>query len=299
MYNHKKTGTTAGIAAGVFWATPFFVPIVLVDFSAFEIVFGRFVFFALISMFYLPRVIRLLKELDTKEFLQLFLLSAAGYWFYTFVLFLGIKLTNGIISPLILGCTPLTIILFSKPLLNLRLASGLLMILIGMGFILIMPLMKNGMEGNIHLSGIGLLFMAVALWTWFGINNSHFMHKHQHIKALDYSSAMGLISFLIVLPIFGSLYGFSSLAHHDNLSNYLIGSAVLGIGASWLANMLWVYCAKNCPSSILGALLTSETLFALIYSFIYNGRWPELHELVAMLSLIVGVFLVVASQKEY
>lgn len=297
MYPNQNKGIFAGVAAGIFWATPFFVPIVLVSFSAFEIVFGRFVFFALVSVCYLPRIIRLLQDLKPKEFFQLFLLSASGYWLYTFVLFLGIKMTNGVISSLILGCTPISIILFSKPYFNVRLLGGLALILIGMGFLLILPLWQKDVGENISILGIVLLFTAMALWTWFGINNSHFMHRHPHIKALDYSSTMGLISFLIILPIFGLFYDFSSLTHHAHLNHFLLGTAVLGIGASWIANMLWVYSAKHCPSAIIGALLISETLFALMYSFIYAGRLPLWHEVIAILSLILGVVFIIASQK--
>jgi drug/metabolite transporter (DMT)-like permease len=297
MYTHQNKGITAGIAAGIFWATPFLVPMILTDFDAFEIVFGRFLFFGAISALYLPRIIRLLKGLNKRDLLQLFFLSAAGYWLYTFFLFIGIKLTNGMIAALIIGCMPLTLTLFSKPYYNLRLAAGLVFILTGMGFLFVPPLYYKASTGAIDLFGIVYLFIALGLWTWFGIFNAHFMHRNHHIKASDYSSTMGLMSLIIIAPIFMLLHGFSFL-HHPRLVSYLGWSAVLGIGASWLANALWVYCSKHCPRSIIGALLISETLFALIYSFIFAWRLPYAHELLAMCSLMLGVFLVIVSQQK-
>ncbi len=297
-YPNKNKGIGAGIAAGIFWGTPFFVPIVLADFSAFEIMFGRFLFFGLISLCYLTRIIRLFKELSGRDFFQIFLFSATGYWLYTFFLFLGIKLTNGVIGSLIIGCIPLTLTLFSKPIFNTRLVFGLIFILTGMGFLLGVPLMSGGVHGSISLTGLLLLGVALASWTWFGIKNAQFLHKHPQIKAQDYSSIMGLLSFVIVLPIFALSTNLSTFIHHPHLVNFLGWSAVLGLGASWLSNMFWVYCSKNCPSSIIGALLISETLFALLYSFIYAWRLPFIHEIVAIVCLVFGVIVIVNSQSQ-
>ena len=134
MHPNQNKGIAAGISAGIFWGTPFFIPIVLADFSAFEIMFGRFAFFGLMSLFYLPQTVRLLKSVTVKEIFHIFLLSAAGYWFYTLMLFSGIQLTNGVVSSLIIGCIPLTITLFSKPNFNGRFFFRFRLYINGHGF---------------------------------------------------------------------------------------------------------------------------------------------------------------------
>ena len=212
------------------------------------------------------------------------------------MLFSGIQLTNGVVSSLIIGCIPLTITLFSKPNFNGRFFLGLGFILMGMGFLLLVPIWKDGIDGSIHSSGILLLFGALTLWTWFGISNAKFLHARPHIKSLDYSSTMGLMSLLAVLPIFLLINDFSSFMQHPKFTAYLLWSAVLGIGASWVSNVLWMYASKNCSRSILGSLLISETLFALLYSFIYAWRLPYWNELAAVVSLVLGVVCVVNSQ---
>jgi drug/metabolite transporter (DMT)-like permease len=296
MYQHQNKGIGAGIGAGVFWGTPFLVPMVLTSFTSFEITFGRFLFFGIISLFYLPRIIQLMRQLNAKELLQIFILSATGYWLYTLLLFAGVKLSNGVISALIIGCMPITITMFSKPIYNLCLICGLVLISIGIFCLLAIPLLDNGLGGSISLRGVLLLFIALAMWTWFGLYNSRFMHCHQYIKSLDYSSMMGFVSLVCMLPIFGIVNGFSSLLHHPQLLSYIFWCVILGVGASWLANVFWAYSAKNCPGSIIGALIVSETIFGLIYSFIYAWRLPYMHELIAIICLMLGVTLVLKSQ---
>lgn len=295
MYQNQNKGISAGIAAGVFWGTPFLVPMVLSDFSSFEVTFGRFLFFGIVSLFYLPRLIKLVTQLSSREYIQLFVLSATGFWLYTLLLFAGVKLTNGVISSLIIGCMPLTITMFSKPVYNLRLISGLLLIVVGITCLLVVPIFSQGI-GAISIFGVFLLFIALAMWTWFGVYNSRFMQSHQHIKSLDYSSLIGLISLACMLPMFGIINGFSALIHNPHIISYVFWTAVLGVGASWLANILWAYSAKNCPGSIAGALIVSETIFGLVYSFIFAWRLPHLNESIAMLCLIIGVVLVIKSQ---
>lgn len=56
MYRSQNRGIMAGILAGVFWGTPFLVPMVLANFSGLEITFGRFFFFGLISFIVIAEI---------------------------------------------------------------------------------------------------------------------------------------------------------------------------------------------------------------------------------------------------
>ena len=79
--------------------------------------------------------------------------------------------------------------------------------------------------------------------------------------------------------------------------NFVIWSAVIGVGASWIANIFWAYSAKNCPPSIGGSLIVSETIFGLLYSFILQQRFPFWNEIAAIVLLIMGVLLTIRSQR--
>lgn len=292
-------GIAAGLIAGVFWGTTFVAPLLLKNFSALEITFGRFFFFGVVSLFNIVGVVRLIKLLPLKDMCKILLLSAIGFWLYTLILFEGVQLTNGVIASLIIGCLPITFVLFAQPTFDARLISGLALIFLGILCLLIVPLLISGAEQallGIEILGVVFLLVALAMWTWFGVSNAHFMAGHQSINPMDYASCIGLINIVCMSLVFVLLNGFSTLSHHAELSKFLFWTAVLGLGASWLANIFWAYSAKRCPASVGGALMVSETLFGLLYSFLFEQRWPYLNELLAILFLIVGVYLVIHSQ---
>lgn len=299
MHKNQNKGILAGVIAGVFWGAPFLAPLILGNFTAFEMTFGRFLFFGLISLFYLPGVIRLLKQFSLHELIQVFILSAAGFWLYTLALFIGIRLSNGVLAALIIGCLPLTITLSSKPKFNAGLVIGLGLIIVGIISLLVIPLLNksNYSMEDVTILGLLVIISALAMWTWFGVYNSHFMSKHKHIKSIDYSSLVGVINLIFIIPIFMLFNGFDHLVHSPELIKFLIFSAVLGLGSSWFANICWAYSAKYCPPSIGGSLIVSETIFGLIYCFIFEGRLPYNNEYIAIICLISGVVLVINSQR--
>ncbi len=293
-------GITAGLLAGVLWGMLFVIPLLLNKFTPLQITFGRFFFFGLIGLLNFSGIKKLLKKFSVREWFKIILLSATGFWLYTLVLFSGIQQTNGIVSSLILGVLPFTLILFGRPKWNAYLLGGLCLILMGIFALLVLPLLFTidiNVLFDVKITGILLLIIALIMWTWFGINNAYFMTKHQEINSMDYSSLMGVISFIFMLPAFIYLNGFSDLLHHVDFGKFIIWSVVLGLGTSWLASIFWTYSAKNSPAPIVGALIISETIFGLVYSFIFEQRYPYFNEAIAIFFLIAGVFTVIYSQR--
>lgn len=300
MYRNQNRGIMAGILAGVFWGTPFLVPMVLANFSGLEITFGRFLFFGLISLYSLPKLIKILQSLTIREIIRVIILSATGFWLYSLILFIGVRESNGIIASLIIGSLPVTVTLFSRPNFNRCLILGLILIVFGLACLLLYPLLFGTnlvTLHNLNLRGIIYLLIALIMWSWFAIANSRFMATHSHIRSLDYSSLIGVISLIFIIPIFMWQEHVTTLLFHPEFIKFMLWSMVLGFGASWLANIFWAYSAKNCPPSIGGALIISETVFGLLYSFIFEQRLPHLNEFVAIVALICGVILVIRSQR--
>ena len=93
-------------------------PLILYSFTPLEITFGRFLYLVLISILNIQRAFKLLKSLTKKDVLTVIILSITGFWLYTITLFTGIRLTNGIVAPLIVGCLPLTVIICGNPKVN-------------------------------------------------------------------------------------------------------------------------------------------------------------------------------------
>jgi drug/metabolite transporter (DMT)-like permease len=292
-------GVLAGASTGVFWGLPFLAPQILTGFSALEIAFGRFFFFGLVSLLFLESVRRIWRLLDRPGKIRLLLLSATGFWWYSIVLFWAIQRTDGIVSSLILGLLPITIPLFGggRVARGPRVLPGLLLILSGLLVLVAVPWLGQGGALKVHdpLGTVGLL-ACLASWTWYAIANGDFLRKYPGISGKDLSSAMGVISLVLMSPL---LFAFSSPAEmlvRPGAGAYLLVAAGLGFGSYWFANWLWNYCSGRVPHSISGTLLVFETVFGLFYSFLFEKRWPLTHEAVAIALCLIGVVWSVGAQ---
>lgn len=292
-------GILAGISTGLFWGFPFLVPQMVPHFSPLEIAFGRFFFFGLLSLVFLPKVIPIFQKLSSKERLQVFGLSAAGFWFYSILLFYGVQKTDGIIASLLVGLLPITIPFLSpeRKFGGFRFYTGLGCLFFGLLNLFVFPMIQAGSELKApSLSGVVSLVASLSLWTGFAFQNSKFLKAHPEIKRSDFASLIGVVSLVCMLPIFLLQVDFSSFINREGFSLYLWGSMILGFGSSWIANWLWNICSFYCPPEISGPLIVSETIFGLIYSFIFEKRFPHVFECASISLFIVGVVLTLSSQ---
>ena len=302
--NDKKVGLgiLAGISTGLFWGLPFLVPQMLPDFSSLEISFGRFFFFGLISLLFLKKVIAIIRSLSILDRILLMVLSASGFWFYSILLFWAVHQTGGIISSLIVGLLPISITLttvFGK---GGRKQGGLIFF-IGLSAILVGLLVLFGFPVFMGLEslkppsvfGVLALFSCLALWTWFAINNTRFLQRNPEISGKDFASVIGVVSLVSISPFFLTQVNIAQLIHRDGFNTYLWCSIALGFGSSWLANWLWNVCSFHCPSEISGPLIISETVCGLLYSFIFENRFPHGYEAVAITLFLSGAFMTVRS----
>lgn len=292
-------GILMGMSTGVFWGLPFLVPQILHQFSSFEIAFGRFFFFGIISFFFLKPVFRVIARLSWADRLKMMGLSVVGFWGYSIILFYGVQHTDGIISSLIVGLLPITIPLFTKGRKHSGFAFyfGLFLLLSALVNLFLYPVLNGLMAVKTpSVSGVIALVVALASWTIYPIANTRFLQHHTWIPRKDWSSLMGVVSIFCFLPIFSAQTNVGELVHRDGFSLYLTWCMALGFGSSWFANWLWNICSYHCPSEISGPLLVSEALFGLIYSFMFEGRAPRDFETVSIALYLLGVVVTIRSQ---
>lgn len=297
MLRSQYIGIIAGLLAGILWGAPFVAPLILQSYSPLEITFGRFVFFGVASLLFCPSVYSVWKKLSTKNRIQLIVLSSLGFWVYTLLLSYGVQRTNGVLASLIIGVLPLTIAVFGRPKFNVIFACGVIILVLGF-YCLFSPQNISSSDLNKYSSGIVILLVALFIWTCFAIKFAKFASEVSSINSFELSSLIGVINLIFIVPIY-FLFGdnVSILLTNNSLLKYLMVCFVLGFGASWLANVFWAYCSKVSSATICGALMVSETTFGCIYSLIYYNRLPNLHELLAIISLFCGMLFVVYSQR--
>ena len=65
----------------------------------------------------------------------------------------------------------------------------------------------------------------------------------------------------------------------------------MAVVASILGNAFWNRASRLLPLTLTGQMIVFETLFALLYAFAWQRRWPSLLELLAIVLLVGGVLL--------
>jgi drug/metabolite transporter (DMT)-like permease len=71
----------------------------------------------------------------------------------------------------------------------------------------------------------------------------------------------------------------------------IVWALATGVIASWVAQYCWTIASQRLPLALSAQLIVSETLFALLYGFAYEGRWPHAAEWTGGIMLVAGVAL--------
>lgn len=293
---HLATGIAAGIGAGVLWGLVFLAPQILNDFSPYEIAFGRFLFFALISCASVGKITGLIKKFSNRDLWQITLLSAFGFWLYTLLLVWSVQNSGGVITTVVIGILPITIAIAGQGRRVLRgnFLVGLGLLLAGLIVLNVVPVRLAGI--SLSWTGLFVLLVALGMWTWYAIANTAFQKAHPFVSKRDVISLTGLISFICLLGVSVFVIDFGHLLHHDHLGLYLMCSAVLGVGSTWLAYWLWSVCSTHCPPSISGPLIVAETICGVIFTFIYQIRLPSGYEMLALVLFAIGSVLCIRTE---
>lgn len=70
-----------------------------------------------------------------------------------------------------------------------------------------------------------------------------------------------------------------------------------GFGLTWLATVLWNMASQRLSASLCGQLIVSETLFALLYSFAWDGQWPTPIQLCACVLFTLGILASIRAHR--
>jgi drug/metabolite transporter (DMT)-like permease len=297
MSRSQNIGVCAGITAGFLWGLVFVAPQVLHEFTAYEVTFGRFLFFGLISFVHAPFVYRLIKRLNIKQLVHALLLSATGFWLYTILLVWSVKHSGGVLTTLVIGMLPITISIFGTTFghLSKRFYLGLGLIIAGL-ITLNLPAIQNDLPTS-QFSFMGMLFLisCLAMWTWYALSNRHFLSTNSDVDMRHFTSFIGILSLLSVSIFSIFTVDFQNLTTHPHFYRYLVWVIAIGIGSTWLSYWLWSICSTICQPSVLGPLIISETLFGLLFTFIYQEHWPSMYEISAIILFVMGVYICITS----
>jgi drug/metabolite transporter (DMT)-like permease len=284
------------MGAGALWGLVFLAPELAGAFSPLQLTIGRYLAYGVISLLLIaPRWRMIRSQVSAREWLALSGLGLTGNTLYYIFLSSAVQ-TGGIaMTSLVIGFLPVAVTLIGSradgavPL--PKLVPSLVFCVAGAVCIgwQALAVRADGQSAN-GLAGLLCAIGALVLWTLYAVGNRHWLAKLGGVSAQDWNLLTGIATgaqSLVLIPIVvlfdREQHGAQAWLQFAGVS---IGVAVL---ASIFGNALWNRMSRLLPLTLVGQMILFETLFALIYGFIWEQRWPTVLEALAFVLICCGV----------
>lgn len=298
------TGILAGLAAGALWGLVFVVPRMVPNLSSVDLTAGRFLSYGVMAAVAMALTWRTHTLPTPRQALTALGMSVLGATAYYLLLSLSIQRAGSEVPTLIVGTIPLWVMLLGKPvgLTWWAMLPGLA--LTGCGLVLMMLATSPGDglslwgTGSTFGWGVALATAAMISWTVFAVANAAWLKRHREVRASEWANWVGIatgVGALLLWLIAGSEP--KELLALDGLGLIAIVCIATGVGSGWAASILWNIASQRLSASLCGQLIVSETLFALFYSFVWDGAWPGTLQLVAAVLFTLGILASIRAHR--
>ena len=302
-------GIICGIGAGVLWGFAFLAPELVRAFSPLQLTIGRYLSYGVISaLLIVPRWRTLSPKIARREWRALAWLALTGNTLYYLLLSSAVQLGGIAMTSLVIGFLPVAVTIIGSrdrdavPLRKLTFslllcASGA--ICIGWQAVALPVPGSPGSPGSVaQVAGLLCAIGALISWTSYAVGNSRCLGRLDNVSVHDWNLLTGIVTgaqAFVIIPIALLL----NTTHHSGLAwaqfaGVSIGMAVL---ASIVGNTLWNRMSRLLPLTLVGQMILFETLFALMYGFLWEQRLPTLLETTAFLLVALSVISCIAAHR--
>ncbi len=308
-------GVLFALAAGLVWGLVFVAPLMLPDYPALLLSFGRYLAFGVIALplAWLDR--RNLAGFEPADWLEAFKLSVVGNVLYYLCLAAAIQRAGGPLPTMIIGTLPVVIAISSNlrdakrdgRLPWLKLLPSLALIAAGIACVNQVELAhlraQTRLDVSRYASGALLALGAVACWTWYPLRNADWLRTHAQRSPRSWATAQGVATLPLALVGYLALWAWSAAVGTQPWGHgadfvmplgpqplrYVALMLAIGLLASWLGTLCWNEASQRLPTTLAGQLIVFETLSALAYAFMLRGEWPQPLTLLGIALLVAGV----------
>ncbi|CAJ0781211.1 Inner membrane protein YtfF [Ralstonia psammae] len=298
-------GVLCALLAGAMWGMVFIAPRALPAFSPWELTLGRYLAYgAIAAIAAAPILPRIARKITRADCLALIKQSCSGNLVYYVLLAFGVQLAGVAPTSLIIGILPVTVTVLGRrdhgavPL--SRLIWPLLVVAAGIVCINVDLFAHQGTATTVNVRptwqrivGIACAAGALCSWTWYAVENARYLQHNPHFSSNEWSALYGISTGALstVLSIMGLLVIGTRWADSGGRvwGTFWAVNAAVALGASLIGNNLWNIASRRLPLTLSGQMIVFETLFALTYGFVYDGRWPRPLEITSIALLIAGV----------
>ncbi|WP_184717008.1 DMT family transporter [Caulobacter sp.] len=289
-------GLLCGLVAGAFWGGVFLAPKLLDAFTPLQMTAGRYIAYGLASVALLLPVWRtVMGKMEGRDWRDLFLLSLLGNLIYYVGLAVAVQTSGVALASLVIGLLPVTVTLMgAKPGEGVpirRLAAPLALVVAGGVCINVAVFTQNrGVSLGQQLIGLLGALLALGVWTVYAVWNARRLAATPKFTSHEWSLLTGVATGLLSLVLVPAFFLGGGKVHVPAAWGWFwMVSFAVAIGASVIGNGLWNAASRYLPLSLSGQMIVFETLFALLYGFLHERRWPHGLEAVAIVLMLTGV----------
>jgi drug/metabolite transporter (DMT)-like permease len=299
-------GILAALITGALWGLTFVAIRYVQPFTELDLAIARYGIFALMSLLLMVRPRFRPRGIPPGRAVVALLLGAVGYVGYFIAASLAVRHAGAAIPPLVVGLLPVCLAIIGNRANSDvewgRLALPLAMITAGVAVTNLWTLTNARAAGTQQdvLLGIACSFAALGIWIVYGVVNARAMRAAASPDTLAWTGLQGIGAGLGIMPLVvmvavgaPSMFGTLPLSSPAGL-NFLAWALVMGVVGSWVATWCWSIASRRLPLSLSAQLIVAETVFGLLYGFVYEYRWPALAEWIGILLQLVGAGVAVA-----
>jgi len=299
-------GIGFGVAAGALWGLVFLAPELARDFTALQLAAGRYLVYGLISAGLLvPRWRPLRVWLKGTHWRGLVGLSLLGNILYYVLLASAVQWGGVAMTSLVIGFLPVAVTLVGSRAAGAvplrRLAPSLWLSALAIGCIAWQAMAGTHVQDQPHrLAGLLCAIGALAAWTAYAVINARWLARLHHVSAHDWNLLTGVVTGALALLLVPAAVLTDTATHGSEAwVRFAAISTGIAVFASILGNGLWNRMSRLLPLTLVGQMILFETLFALLYGFLWERRLPTPVELLAVIALVASVLLCVRVHRPH
>lgn len=287
-----------GLGAGAFWGLTFIAPVFLGPFTTLDLTVVRYLVFGVISVVALV-VMRFnpFRRLDARGWWRIIGLGLSGNTLFYLALSSGVAFAGSAPVALIIGTLPIAMIVAGnfrrKTIAWRRLYGPIAVLAAGLAFTGVAAMSEEGAaaSGGLIALGIALGLVAVFSWLAYGITNGEYLADNPGTGVILWTALTGLGTLITLPPLVlaAAAVGRTGPVVVGDVWVLLFWGLVLGLGSTWAATWLWNKASSGLSTTVLGLLVVSQTVFAMIFVCLLESRLPSVAETVSILLIVLGV----------
>ena len=286
------SGLLYGVVACACWGGIFLAPAVVPDFTPLQLTVCRYVAYGRFSL--------LLFAIGSRGDYRplpgaawwLLVLGGLAVGYYALVAF-AVDHVGSATAALTTGFIPVVIPLLGsrRSLRRLWPSIGVM----GLGLALCAPAgawtAGGSRDGVLRVAGLFAAAGALSTWSLFAVLNARWLRRYDEVGTATWGNLTGIATGAMALLVFPTSHLFHLAHPRSRWIVFASASVLLATVGSVAGGFFWNQCTRRLPLTLAGQMVVGETLFALLYGYLWSGEGLSAQQALAVVLMVGSVVM--------